>query len=59
MIVIRGSVGFVMFLIAFALKQQDAGTAMFGVALSLAALGTSSATPRRRGSDATPARRRC
>ncbi len=40
MIVIRGSVGFVMFLIAFALKQQDAGTAWFGVALGLAALGT-------------------
>ena len=40
MIVIRGSVGFVMFLIAFALKQQDAGTGWFGVALGLAALGT-------------------
>jgi hypothetical protein len=40
MIVIRGSVGFVMFLIAFALKQEDAGTAWFGVALGLAALGT-------------------
>jgi Major Facilitator Superfamily len=40
MIVIRGSVGFVMFLIAFALKQEDAGTGWFGVALGLAALGT-------------------
>jgi MFS family permease len=40
MILIRGSVGFVMFLIAFALKQQGAGTGWFGVALSLAALGT-------------------
>ncbi len=40
MILIRGSVGFVLFLIAFVLKQQDAGTALFGVALALAALGT-------------------
>ena len=40
MILIRGSVGFVLFLIAFALKAQGAGTAWFGVALSLAALGT-------------------
>jgi hypothetical protein len=40
MIVLRGSVGFVLFLIAFALKQSGAGTGLFGVALSLAALGT-------------------
>jgi hypothetical protein len=40
MIIIRGSVGFVLFLIAFELKQEGAGTAWFGVALSLAALGT-------------------
>ncbi len=40
MILIRGSVGFVLFLIAFELKQQDAGTGWFGVALGLAALGT-------------------
>jgi MFS family permease len=40
MILIRGSVGFVLFLIAFLLKQQGAGTGWFGVALSLAALGT-------------------
>ena len=40
MILIRGSVGFVLFLIAFILKQEDAGTGWFGVALALAALGT-------------------
>jgi hypothetical protein len=40
MTVLRASVGFVLFLIAFELKQQDAGTVWFGVALSLAALGT-------------------
>jgi hypothetical protein len=40
MILIRGSVGFVLFLIAFELKQADAGTGWFGVALALAALGT-------------------
>jgi MFS family permease len=40
MILIRGSVGFVMFLIAFELKQSDASTALFGAALALAALGT-------------------
>jgi MFS family permease len=40
MILIRGSVGFVLFLIAFALKQEGAGTGWFGVALALAALGT-------------------
>ena len=59
MIVLRGSVGFVLFLIAFELKQADASTAMFGVALSLAALGTvvgNASAPR---SAATSARRRC
>jgi hypothetical protein len=40
MMVLRGSVGFVMFLIAFSLKQEGAGTGWFGVALALAALGT-------------------
>lgn len=40
MMLLRGGVGFVMFLIAFDLKQQDAGTGVFGVALSLAAFGT-------------------
>jgi hypothetical protein len=40
MILIRGSVGFVLFLIAFELKQADASTGWFGVALALAALGT-------------------
>jgi hypothetical protein len=38
--VLRASVGFVLFLIAFELKQEDASTVWFGVALSLAALGT-------------------
>jgi hypothetical protein len=40
MTVLRASVGFVLFLIAFELKQEDASTVWFGVALSLAALGT-------------------
>src|SRR5262245_11119303 len=40
MTVLRASVGFVLFLIAFELKQNDASTVWFGVALSLAALGT-------------------
>ncbi|HET9667873.1 MAG TPA: MFS transporter [Desertimonas sp.] len=40
MTLIRGAVGFVMFLIAFSLKAEGASTAWFGVALGLAALGT-------------------
>jgi hypothetical protein len=40
MTVLRASVGFVLFLIAFELKQEGASTVWFGVALSLAALGT-------------------
>lgn len=40
MILLRGGVGFVLFLIAFFLKQEDASTGWFGVALSLAAIGT-------------------
>jgi hypothetical protein len=40
MTVLRASVGFVLFLIAFELKEEDASTVWFGVALSLAALGT-------------------
>jgi hypothetical protein len=39
MILLRSGVGFVLFLIAFFLKQQDAGTGWFGVALTLAAAG--------------------
>lgn len=39
MILLRGGVGFVLFLIAFFLKQEDANTAWFGVALSMAAIG--------------------
>jgi hypothetical protein len=40
MILLRGAVGFVLFLIAFALKQEGASTGWFGIALGLAALGT-------------------
>lgn len=40
MMLLRGGVGFVLFLIAFYLREQEASTAWFGVALSMAATGT-------------------
>jgi predicted MFS family arabinose efflux permease len=39
MMLLRGGVGFVMFLIAFVLKQNDSSTAWFGAALAAAAIG--------------------
>ena len=60
MIVLRGSVGFVLFLIAFELKQagrrHGAGS---GSPCRSPRSARSSAMPRRRGSAATSARRRC
>jgi hypothetical protein len=40
MMMLRAAVGFVFFLLAFWLRTQDAGTAWFGVAVALSALGT-------------------
>lgn len=40
MMLLRGSVGFMLFLMAFWLRTQSAGTAKFGVAVALASIGT-------------------
>jgi hypothetical protein len=40
MLLLRATVGFVFFLLAFWLRDQTAGTAWFGVAIALSALGT-------------------
>jgi hypothetical protein len=40
MVLLRGSVGFVLFLIAFVLAEEDAATALYGAALAFAAGGT-------------------
>ena len=40
MLLLRATVGFTFFLLAFWLRDQTAGTAWFGVAVALAALGT-------------------
>lgn len=40
MILLRASVGFMLFLMAFWLRTQSAGTAKFGFAVALAAIGT-------------------
>jgi hypothetical protein len=40
MMMLRACVGFMFFLLAFWLRTKDAGTALFGLAVSLSALGT-------------------
>jgi hypothetical protein len=40
MMLLRASVGFILFLMAFWLRTQSAGTAKFGLAVSFAAIGT-------------------
>jgi hypothetical protein len=40
MMMLRACVGFVFFLLAFWLRTKDAGTALFGLAVSLSAIGT-------------------
>jgi hypothetical protein len=40
MLMLRACVGFLLFQLAFWFREQDAGTAWFGLAVSLAALGT-------------------
>ena len=50
MTLLRASVGFVLFLIAFWLKDVDASTAWFGAASGPPRRGRSSATPPHRAS---------
>ena len=67
MLMLRAGVGFVFFLLAFWLRTQTAGTAWFGVAVGLSALGTmagnavapAAAPAAPRGDDAGRRARRC
>ena len=59
MLILRAAVGFLFFLLAFWLRAQTAGTAWFGVAVGLSALGTMAGNACRPASAPGSARRRC